>query len=255
MNMMSRAVLFLALGLCLTSGVAAGSQAGQSPSPAAPAAEQTQGAPAAPVGAKAAPPPAASPPVANEPAPAASPASSAPADSRPLPNAPIPGTVAVDPSTYHQGPQAVLQVSVWGEPELSGPLTVRPDGIITLPIIKEVKAAGLTLVELGQVITDRLAKEAIRDPIVSVGLIAAHSRKYYLYGQVKSPGEKDLIMPTTVLQALVAADGFLDFANTKDIILNRNGKVLVHFNFKDAIQGKHAEKNVLLEPGDIIWVK
>lgn len=173
---------------------------------------------------------------------------------KPAPNATIEGTVAVDPNIYKIGPEDDLTISVWGEPELSGPVRVRPDGMITVPIIKEVKAADLTLLELSKVITDKLTEQALKDPIVSVGLVGAHSKKYYIQGQLKSAGEKELIMPTQVLTAIIAAGPFSDFAKRKDITIVRGDKRF-KFNFDDVMGGKHMEQNIWLQPGDIIWVK
>jgi polysaccharide export outer membrane protein len=234
-----------------------GFDAGAPQSPASPAAAQAPQlqSPQAP-----APSPAgqgAGAPPATTPASAASPAgedTSKAGGAKPAPGTAIEGTVAVDPNTYRVGPEDELAVSVFGEAELSGGVRVRPDGIITLAIIGEVKAAGLTLVELSKVITDDLAKTAIKDPIVSVGLVAPHSKKYYLYGQFKMGGEKELIMPTTVLEAIVSAGGFVDFAKKSNITIVR-GNQRFKFNFDDVIKGKHLEQNIYLQPGDIIYVR
>jgi polysaccharide export outer membrane protein len=177
------------------------------------------------------------------------------AEPKPSPDATVPGAVPVDPNTYHVGPEDVIQVSVWEQPTLGCTCTVRSDGMITVPLVDhEIKAAGLTPLELRKVITDELSAKALQDPQVTVALMGAHSKKYFLYGQVRSPGEHDLIMPTTVLQAIVSAGGFQDFANQKDITIVRGDKRL-KFNFKDVVKGKNLQQNIFLESGDMIIVK
>jgi polysaccharide export outer membrane protein len=166
-----------------------------------------------------------------------------------------PQALAVDQRTYVIGAQDVLLVSVWQQKDLGGNVIVRPDGKISLPFGGELTAAGRTPVELSKDISDRLTK-FIRDPQVSIQLLQSNSRKYYIQGEVLKPGEYPLIMPTRVLQALVNAGGFRDFANTKNIvILRNNGKQVLKFNYNDVIKGKNLEQNVPLQPDDMIVVK
>jgi len=186
-------------------------------------------------------------------APAAAPGAPA-ADQKASPDPKVPAAPQEE-KTFVIGPEDDISVTVWGEPQLSGNIRVRPDGMISLPIIDDIKAAGLTNLELKKAITDALVKAGtLRDPLVTVTLIAPHSKKYFLYGNVKSGGEKELIMPTTVLDAIVAAGGFTDFAKTKSIIIAR-GNQRFTFNFDDVMKGKHLEQNRYLESGDIIWVR
>jgi polysaccharide export outer membrane protein len=167
----------------------------------------------------------------------------------------IPSVVPIDAKTYVVGPEDDLSVSVWEQPQLScAPCRVRSDGMLTVPLINEIKAAGITLLELRQAITEALSAKALVDPQVTVSLLAAHSKKYYMTGQVRTPGEKELIMPTTVFQAIVSAGGFMDFANQKNITIARGDKRF-KFNFKDAVAGKNPKQNIYLESGDMIIVK
>ena len=161
----------------------------------------------------------------------------------------------VDEKTYVIGAQDILAIAVWGEQAFNNQYLVRPDGKITIPFIGEVMAAGRTPVDVGTEISKRLEK-LIKEPLTSVMLAAIHSKKFYIQGEVLKPGEFDLIVPTRVLEALVQAGGFRDFANQKNIIINRgNGGKILKFNYKDVIQGKHPEQNIYLEPGDVIVVK
>jgi polysaccharide export outer membrane protein len=251
--MMSRAVFSVVLAIMPVLGLGA-------EDPKSPPAPQTQqpptqsnATPDSPPGAGTVtpPPPAAAPPVIP---PAAATDPTKIAEPKPAPDAKVPGAVQVDERTYIIGPEDDLQISVWEQPALGCACVVRSDGMITVPLINEVKAAGLTLLELRQVITEALGARALNDPQVTVSLMGAHSKKYYLYGQVKTPGVHDLTTATTVLQAIVSAGGFADFANQKDITIVRGDKRL-KFNFKEVMAGKNLKQNIYLEPGDIIYVK
>ncbi len=162
------------------------------------------------------------------------------------PNAPV------DPKSYKIGPEDVLLIRIWREPDLSGPVSVRPDGEITLPLIGELNAGGLTPEELVGVVTKRLST-LINSPQVMVSVQSVRSKKYYMTGEVGRPGSYPLVTPTTILQALSEAGGFREFANTKKIVVIRGDKRL-KFNYKDVIDGKHTEQNILLENGDHVVV-
>jgi polysaccharide biosynthesis/export protein len=161
---------------------------------------------------------------------------------------------AVDTKTFVIGPEDGLSVRVWREPELSGNFVVRPDGKISLPLVNEIQAGGLTPEQFAAAITQSLSRYMNR-PEVSVSVTAVNSRKYYIQGEVHKPGAYPLVVPTTVLEALVNAGGFREFANTKKITILRNGKDRLRFNYKDVTRGKHTEQNVLLQPGDQLIVK
>lgn len=201
-------------------------------------------------------PPAADPPSAAAPVipPAGATDPAKLAGPKPAPGAKVGSAVPVDEKTYVIGPEDDVMVSVWEQPTLGCNCVVRSDGMITVQLIGEIKAAGLTPLELKQKITDELSVTALNDPQVTVSLVGAHSKKYYLSGQVKSPGMKELIMPTRVLEAIVSAGGPADFAKTKSIVIVRGDKRLP-FNYNDVIKGKHLEQNIYLESGDMIIVK
>jgi polysaccharide biosynthesis/export protein len=158
----------------------------------------------------------------------------------------------VDPKTYIIGPEDILGIRVWRENELSGGVQVRPDGMITINLIGEVKAAGLTPEQLTSEIVKRLS-EMINEPRVMVSVQSVQSKKYYITGEVNRTGAFSLVVPITVLEALTVAGGFRDFANPKNITIMR-GKERLKFNYKDVIKGKNMEQNVLLQNGDYIVV-
>ncbi len=164
----------------------------------------------------------------------------------------LPTAAPVDPKSYVIGPEDILLIRVWREPELSTAVQVRPDGKITLQLIGEVQAAGETPEGLKNKLVTAL-QEYILKPDVHVSLQSVQSRKYYITGEVNRSGAFPLIVPTTILEALTNASGFREFANTKKITVLRKGKLL-KFNYNDVVKGKNMEQNVFLEPGDLIHV-
>jgi len=158
----------------------------------------------------------------------------------------------VDPRTYKIGPEDILLVRVWREPELSGPLAVRPDGRITLPLIGEVEAAGVTPEQLTANIGKALSK-FINRPEVLVSVQAVHSKKFLVSGEVYRPGAYPLVTPVTVMEAIVQAGGLREFANKKKIVVIRGAQRL-NFNYNDVIKGKNLAQNVQVEHGDHIVV-
>jgi len=163
----------------------------------------------------------------------------------------------VDAKSYVLGPEDNIFIAVWRSAEFSGQHMIRPDGKITINLVGEVQAAGLTPEELGSSIKERLRKVLV-DPDVSVSVTQVNSKRYFIEGEVLKPGEYKLVVPTRILEALVNAGGFKDFAKQTDIRIMR-GQTVLHFNYKNAIKGKtntkNADQNVFLEPGDIIIVK
>jgi polysaccharide export outer membrane protein len=147
-------------------------------------------------------------------------------------------------------------VFFWGEKELSGEVTVRPDGKISLPLIKDVQAAGFTPQEL----TDELAKAAtkyVARPNVTVVVKEVRSRKVFIIGRVGKPGAYPLTSDLTVLQLIAAAGDVLEYARSKRIVIVRKegGKERrLKFNYEDVLKGKHSEQNILLKPGDTVIV-
>lgn len=156
---------------------------------------------------------------------------------------------------YRIGADDVLRISVWKEPDLTETLPVRPDGKISMPLLNDVQAAGLTPIELKDALTEKL-KKYISDPRVTVVVTAMNSRRVFVTGEVTHSGPMTLLPHMTMLQALAEA-GFTQFANLKGIYLLRteNGKqVKLPFNYKEVVKGNRPEQNIALQPGDTIVV-
>ena len=161
-----------------------------------------------------------------------------------------------DDPNYVIGPQDVLDVSVWKEPDLTRTVPVRPDGKISLPLLNDVQAGGLTPTQLATQITERL-KKYVTDPQVTVIVTAINSQRIYVLGEVSRAGAYVLLPGMTVLQALSSAGGFTQFANVKKIYLLReeNGRqVKYSFNYKEFINGKNPKQNIAVKTGDTIVV-
>jgi len=160
----------------------------------------------------------------------------------------------VSPADYKIGPQDILRIDVWKEPEISRSVPVRPDGKISLPLLNDVQAAGLTAVQLAKNIRDGLTR-FITSPQVTVIITEINSRRVYCNGEVTRPGAMALLPDMTALQALSSCGGFTQFARVKDIYILRteHGRQVQHpFNYKDVVKGKSPD--VQLQPGDIIVV-
>ncbi len=156
---------------------------------------------------------------------------------------------------YVIGADDTLHISVWKEPDLTETLPVRPDGKISMPLLNDVTAAGLTPLQLRDTITERL-KKYIADPRVTVVVTGMNSRRVFATGEVTHTGPMTLLPHMTMLQALAQA-GFTQFANLKAIYLLRseNGKqAKLPFNYKEVVKGNHPEQNIELRPGDTIVV-
>jgi polysaccharide export outer membrane protein len=163
---------------------------------------------------------------------------------------------ATEDPAYKIGPQDVLKIDVWREEQLTRVAPVRPDGKVTLPLLNDVQAAGLTPMELAGVIREDL-KKFINNPQVTVSVMEINSRRIYVTGEVTKPGAYALLPHMTVLQALSSSSGFTAFARIKNIYVLRteNGKqVKLPFNYKEAISGKNPDQNIELQPGDVIVV-
>jgi polysaccharide export outer membrane protein len=164
--------------------------------------------------------------------------------------------VAANDPEYKIGPQDVLRIDVWKEAEISRTSPVRPDGRISLPLLNDVQAAGLTPMQLAAVIGEGL-KKYITNPQVTVGVTEINSRRVYVTGEVTRPGAFALLPNMTVLQALSSSGGFSQFAKLKSIYVLRteDGKQVKHpFNYKDVVSGKKPELDIRLQPGDVIVV-
>ncbi len=159
------------------------------------------------------------------------------------------------PADYVIGADDTLHISVWKEPDITATLPVRPDGKISLPLLNDVPAAGLTPMELKDSITEKL-KKYIADPRVTVVVTAMNSRRIFVTGEVTHPGAMPLLPNMTMLQALSSA-GFTQFADLKRVYLLRteNGRqVKLPFNYKEVVKGNHPEQNIMLRPGDTVVV-
>jgi polysaccharide export outer membrane protein len=161
---------------------------------------------------------------------------------------------SVDLNTYTLGPDDVIAVRVWREADLSGTMVVRPDGKITMPLINEVQAGGLTPVKLGEEITKLLTK-FVNSPQVMVSVESVRSKRYYMTGDgIVRPGAYPLSTPTTVFDAITMAGGFREFANKKKITILRGDKRL-KFNWTEVVKGKNLAQNVELENNDRVVVE
>ena len=162
----------------------------------------------------------------------------------------------VDSSTYVIGPDDVVEVNVWKEPDNSKTVPVRPDGKISLPLLNDVQAAGLTPMQLQENIKEGL-KKFISEPQVAVIITQVNSRHVYVLGEVNRPGAISMLPNMTILQALSTAGGFTQYAKLNGIYVLRteNGRQLTFpFNYKDVIRGRSAQQNIMLKPGDTIVV-
>ena len=160
------------------------------------------------------------------------------------------------PPEYVIGPEDVLGINFGREAEMTGDVTVRPDGRVTLPLLGEVNAAGLTPDALKQRITEA-ANKLFEDPSVTVTVRQINSRKVYITGNVTTPGSHPLTGERTVLQVIALAGGLTEFADRKNITVVRveGGKQRVFkLNYNDVSKGKHLEQNIVLKPGDTIVV-
>jgi len=161
-------------------------------------------------------------------------------------------------NNYTIGPEDVIEVSVWKNADLSKTVIVRPDGQISLPLIGDVKASGLTPTELKDAIANKL-KEYKEDPIVSVILKEINSYNIFVMGEVVRPGKYSLKSNTTVLQALSLAGGFTAFASRSKILLMRQDPrtlavTEMRLRYNEIISGEDPQRDILLRPGDTIVV-
>jgi len=168
----------------------------------------------------------------------------------------VPAPPVLPPPGYVMGPDDVLQVIFWREKDVSAEVTVRPDGMISLPLLNDVKAAGLTPEQLREAVNEA-AKKFFDDPSVTVVIKTINSRRVYVTGGVAKPGTYPLLVPTTVLQLIAMAGGLTEYANQKNITVMRteNGKTMTYmFNYKEVVKRKNLQQNIELKPGDTIIV-
>jgi polysaccharide export outer membrane protein len=184
-----------------------------------------------------------------------SPAASSPAAS--APTAVVPGASVALPSEYVIGPGDVLQVSVWKNETLSRIVPVRPDGKISMPLLHDITASGLTAMQLRDKIARALA-EFLPNPEVSVSVNEVRSMHVSVLGEVQKPGVLELRGATTILEAIAMAGGFRDFASPSKIVVLRNepnGKTQrIRFNYNRAVSNAAEEQNITLKSGDVVVV-
>lgn len=186
---------------------------------------------------------------------------SAAADSDSSAKAAQPGNRAnvsmVDNKTYVIGENDLLEIDVWKEKEISRTIPVRPDGKISLPLVGEIQASGMTPMQLQDDLTKRL-KAYIENPEVTVIVSDPRSHQFNVVGEVVRPGSYPLTQTVTVLDAIAEASGFKDFAKETKIYVLRpmpdGTRVRIPFNYKQVIKGKDMQENVVLKPGDTIVV-
>lgn len=195
--------------------------------------------------------------------PAAAPSPSAP----PSPSAePMPAQLTTDasgaplPADYIIGPNDVLTVRYWREDNLSAEVSVRPDGKISLPLLNDVQAAGLTPDALRLRIVEAAA-HFVESPVVSVNVKEIKSRKVYITGMVAKPGEYALVGPTTVMQLIAVAGGLLEYADSSKIVVLRPSEknlrgdpMSFNVSYKDISRGRNLRQNIDLKPGDTVIV-
>jgi polysaccharide export outer membrane protein len=160
------------------------------------------------------------------------------------------------PAGYVIGPDDVLSIVFWRDKDMGADVVVRPDGMITLPLINDIKAAGLTPDQLREQVV-KAAEKFVEAPNATVVVKQINSRRFYVTGQVGRPGPYPLSGPTTVLQALAMAGGTAEFSKSDRIVVMRTegGKTQTFkFNYKDVIKGKNLQQNIEIRPGDTIVV-
>ena len=167
-------------------------------------------------------------------------------------------TVAVDPRTvdFLIGPEDLLDIQVWKNPELSRTVPVRPDGKVSLPLLNDIHAAGLTPTALRELLTERF-KEFVPSPEVAVIVREVHSFKVAVLGAVKMPGRYEVKNPATVLEMIAQAQGLTEFAARDRIVVMRHDgtkTTRVPFNYRKVADGGSEQENFFVRPGDIILV-
>jgi polysaccharide biosynthesis/export protein len=158
--------------------------------------------------------------------------------------------------SYTVKPGDTLRVSVWKEPDLSGPVLVTPDGAFSFPLVGQVDARGKSVTEIQQIVVERL-KRYIADPVVTIGVQEIKGNKVYVIGQVGKPGEFIVNPRVDVIQALSMAGGTTPFASLGNIsIIRRTGSVQksIPFDYSAVVKGKSLDQNIELQSGDIVVV-
>lgn len=164
---------------------------------------------------------------------------------------------AVPPADYVIGPDDVLSIVFWRENDMSADVVVRPDGRISIPVINEVVAMGLTPEQLRQTLVSA-AERYVEDPTVSVVVKEIKSRRVFIMGQIGKPGPYPLMGPTTVMQLIALAGGLQEFAKEKEIVILRKQtdpvETSIRFNYREVVNRKNLRQNIELQPGDTVIV-
>jgi polysaccharide export outer membrane protein len=187
----------------------------------------------------------------------AAPAPAAAEQSRSVANRAVPAsaerTAPVPPPDYVIGPDDRLSIVFWKDTELSAEVVVRPDGLVSLPLLNDVRAAGLTPEQFRAELLVAAAR-FIQDPAASVVVKEIHSRRVFITGSVEKPGSYSLNSATTVLQLIATAGGLREFVSGKNIVIVRPDNTRLKFNYNDVVSGKKVEQNIQLRPGDTVIV-
>jgi polysaccharide biosynthesis/export protein len=160
---------------------------------------------------------------------------------------------SIDVNTFVLGVEDQISVAMWDEPKFNGTYSIRPDGMINMPLIGEIKAVGLTPMELQETI-NKAALSQLKTPRCTVNVVGVHSKRIYFDGEGIADGAIDYAIPMHLLEAISARGGFKDFADKNHIKILRDGKILVTVKYKDLIGGKKPDINVLLQDKDHIIV-
>jgi polysaccharide export outer membrane protein len=158
---------------------------------------------------------------------------------------------------YTVKPGDVLSIAVWKEPDLQGPVLVRPDGSFSFPLAGQIDARGRTVAELQQTVTEKL-KKYISDPVVTVSVSEVKGNKVYVLGQVNKPGEFIVNPRVDVMQALSMAGGTTAFAALGEIVILRRSDTgqqqSLPFRYADVARGRNLQQNIMLQAGDVVVV-
>ena len=161
------------------------------------------------------------------------------------------------PKGYVIGPEDILSIVVWREKDMSWEVVVRPDGKISLPLLNDVQAAGYTPEQLAEIV-EKTAAKYVSDSDATVIVKAINSRKVFVLGEVAKPGAFPLTSEMNVLQLIASVGGLLEYADKSNILILRheNGRERrLRFNYKEVLEGKNLQQNIMLQPGDTVLIK
>jgi len=171
--------------------------------------------------------------------------------------APVQPSAPAVPLDYHVGMEDIFTVKVWEDDRIQGKVIVGPDGTVSLPLVNSIRAVGLTFEQFRQAIVDAAQKYVVGAVTVTLQLEQINSRKVYVTGEVTKAGVYPLVVPLTLSQMIVVAGGVTEYANKKNVVVNRveNGKrISFKINYSDIVNGKKLDQDIDLKPGDMIYV-